>query len=182
MSVSRKLLNTAFPFPPIPSQHDGWLWFCSEALDGCYYLNEILTSRRLHSNNTSGVGRQGFGIRRLNKIFQRITTQNEYARTRIVYSQYMQDYIQSHCTKDNAGAMHALPTIMRIAEIGRIELLAASSGRVSGAIQLINLYLNNARYRKSGGKMFLYELADILLRSKKKRLESMKEILPDETT
>lgn len=179
MSVSKELIKTAFPFPPISCQHDGWLWFCSEALDGCYYLNEILTSRRLHSSNTSGVGHQGFGVHRINKILHKIAGQNESARIRIVYSQYMQEYIRLHCSKDNAGAMHALPTILRTNEIGRAELSAASAGRLSGAIQLISLYFHNTRYRRSGGKMFLYELAYIILRSKKKRLQSMNEIMAE---
>ena len=179
MSVSKELLKTAFPFPPIPYQHDGWLWFCSEALDGCYYLNEILTSRRLHSSNTSGAGRQGFGVHRIKKILHHIAKQNEYARIRIVYSQYMQEYIQLYCSKDNAGAMHALSTILRINEMGCAELSAARAGRLSGAIQLTRLYFHNTRYRRSGGKMFLYELADIILRSKKKRLQSLNQIMTE---
>ena len=177
MSVSRELLKTAFPFPPISSQHDGWLWFCSEALDGCYYLNEILTNRRLHTDNTSGAGRQGFGISRVKKVFHNIAKQNDVARTRFLYAQYMQEYIHMHCSDDNAGAMHALPTISRVSEIGRTEISAASSGRLLGAIKLIKLYVCDIRYRRSGGKIFLYELTNILVRSKKKRLESLKDII-----
>lgn len=176
MSISRDLLKTAFPFPPISTQHDGWLWFCSEALDGCYYLNEILTKRRLHTNNTSGAGKHGFGIRRIKKIYHIILRHNDCARTRILYAKYMQEYIQLHCTKDNIGAMHALPTIERILEIGRNEISAAKSGRLSGAVKLIRLFIRDVRYRGSGWKAFFYELADILLRSKKARLHSLNEI------
>lgn len=177
MSISKELLKTAYPFPPISSQHDGWLWFCSEALDECYYLNETLTNRRLHSNNTSGVGKQGFGIQRMKEIFHNITKQNEFARTRIIQSQYMEEYILTYCSKDNVGAMSALSTISRISEIGSYELDAATSGRLSGAIKLTRLYLKDIRYRRSGTKAFLYELAEILLRSKKKRAESLEEII-----
>lgn len=177
MSISQELLKTAYPFPPIPSQHDGWLWFCSEALDKCYYLNEILTNRRIHTNNTSGAGKQGFGIQRMKKILHNIIKQNEFARTRIVQSQYMEEYIHTYCSKDNVGAMSALPTISRISEIGRHELDAATSGRVSGVIKITRLYLKDVRYRRSGTKSFLYELAEILLLSKKERLKNLDEII-----
>lgn len=177
MSVSRELLHTAFPFPPISSQHDGWLWFCSEALDGCYFLNEILTFRRLHTNNTSGAGKQGFGIHRIKKIVHKIAQQNDVARTRILYAQYMQEFIKLHCAQDNVGAMRALPTIQRVSEVGYAELSAASSGRLVGAIKLTRLFIRDARYRKSGWKSFLYELSDVLLRSKKKRVQRIQEII-----
>ena len=177
MSVSRELLNTAFPFPPISSQHDGWLWFCAEALDGCYYLNEILTKRRLHTENTSGAGEKGFDVRRIKKVFRNIERQNDIARTRILYAQYMKTYIETYCTKDNVGAMRAFSTISRVYEIGYDELSAASSGRLSGAIKLTKLYLKDIRYRRSGGKIFLYELADILLRSKKNRVKSIEQMM-----
>ena len=173
MSVSRKLLETAFPFPPIPSQHDGWLWFCSEALDGCYFLNEVLTNRRLHFDNTSGAGGRRFGIRQIKKVLHNMANQNDIARNRIICAQYMQTYIQTHCKQDDIGAMSALSTLLRVSEIGQTELYAAKSGRLLGAFILTRLFVKDIRYRKSGGKAFLYELADILLRSKKDRIRGM---------
>ena len=179
MSVSKELLSTAFPFPPIASQHDGWLWFCAEALDGCYYLNEVLTYRRLHKNNTSGVGKQGFGKQRIKKILHNMMRQNDVARSRILYSQYMQRYIQLNCSEDNIGAMKALPTLSHVLKIGETELAAASSGRLSGAIKLLNLYIKDVRYRKSGSKIFLYELTNILLLSKKKRICILEDMMKE---
>ena len=179
MSVSRELLKTAFPFPPMASNHDGWLWFCSEALDSCYFLNEILTHRRLHTDNTSGAGGQGFGIRRIKKIINKVSLHRNVTYTRILTAQHMQAFIQKYSTKDNVGAMRALTTLSKITEIGRIELDALRSGRLSGAIKLVALYIGNARYRKSGTNAFLYELANILLQSKKERRRYSEQLLGD---
>lgn len=176
MSVSRILLQTALPLPPVSSQHDGWLWFCAEALDRCYFLNEVLTLRRLHDENTSGAGKQGFGLKRIRKIMNSISRHNDAARTRIVCAKYMQDYLASYCHDKNPGAMCALPTLNRIWEIGQAELIAAKSSRLSGGIKLIRLFIHDKRYRKSGKKAFLYELADIMMRSKEARKKNLEEM------
>ena len=176
MSVSAQLLRSAFPFPPISSQHDGWLWFCAVARDGCFYLNEILTRRRLHSNNTSGAGKQGFGIQRIKKILSHITRHNDVARTRILFATHAEKYIVSYCSPEYPGISQASSAIRRTLEIGYAEIAAAKSGRLVGAVKLLRLFLKDKRYRKSGVKSFLYELAEILLCSKKTRVKILQEM------
>ena len=176
MSVSRELLNTAYPFPPISSQHDGWLWFCAEAQDHCYFLNKILTYRRLHEENTSGAGKQGFGRKRIRKILYNMTNHCEVARVRIMYAKYMQEYIQAHCAEENLGVKRALPTISRVWEIGQKEIAAAKRSRIVGAGKLIKLFVTDMRYRRCGTKIFLYELSDILIHSKKTRIKKLQEM------
>lgn len=176
MSVSRELLATAYPFPPIPSQHDGWLWFCAEAQDHCYFLNEILTYRRLHESNASGAGKQGFGFQRVQKILHNASKHNEVARVRILNAKYMQEYVERYCTDDNPGVKLALPTISRVWEIGQKEIAAAKSSRIVGSFKLIKLFITDVRYRRSGLKIFLYELAGIVLHSKKQRVAKLQEM------
>ena len=115
-------------------------------------------------------------MKRIRKILNNIYRHNDVARTRIVYAKYMQDYLAAHCSGQNPGAACALPTLNRVLEIGRTELDAAKSGRLSGGIKLIRLFIHDKRYRNSGKKSFLYELADILLRSKKERIKSLEEM------
>lgn len=176
MSVSRKLLDTALPFPPISSQHDGWLWFCAEAQDCCYFRNEVLTFRRLHNENTSGAGRQGFGRKRIKKILRNITKHSDVARTRIVYAKFMLEYTQTHCAEDNSGVKRAIPTIARTWEIGQKEIAAAKSSRIIGAVKLIKLFITDMRYRRCGTKVFLYELTDIVIHSRKSRTRKLREM------
>ena len=173
MSVSALLLRSAFPFPPISSQHDGWLWFCAEAQDSCFYLNEILTQRRLHSSNTSGAGRQGFGLRRVKKIMNHIAKHNDVARARILFATHADKYIAAHCSPDYPGIPQATSAIRRTLEIGQAELAALKSSRLTGSVKLLRLFLKDKRYRKSGGKAFLYELGSILLHSKKERIKTL---------
>ena len=173
MSVSKELLETAYPFPPISSQHDGWLLFCALTQDKCYYLDEVLTLRRLHNQNTSGAGKQGLGINRIRKIVRNIEQHNNYSKNRILYAKFMKDYLLKYCGEDSPIAKRAFPTISRIQEIGTYEIEAAESGRVLGTIRLSRLFIRDKRYRRSGVKLFLYELADIILFSKHERTRRM---------
>ena len=177
MSVSKKLLETAFPFPPVPNvAHDGWLWFCAEAQSGCFLLNEVLTMRRLHDANTSGAGKQGLSVKRAKKVLHNLSQNNDFARTNIVSAMYKKQYVDNNDLIDHPGVVRALSTMNRILDIGQKELSAAKSGRLKGASKLISLYRTDQRYHNSGRKAFLYELAEILLRSKKTRIKHLEEI------
>ena len=174
MCVSKDLLETSFPFPS--SQHDGWLFFCAVVQDKCFFLNEILTLRRCHGENTTGVGKQGFGRNRIRKIMRSIIHYNSGHFSRLNEAMHMKQYVEKHGDSENLGVSKALPTINRVLDIGRKELDAARSGRLSGTIKMLCLYCSDVRYRRSGTKAFLYELADIMLRSKKKRIQSLGDI------
>lgn len=174
MCVSRSFLDSCFPFPPTP--HDGWLFFCAEVQDKCYFLNEILTLRRYHSENTTGAGKQGFGLKRVRKIKHSIRRYNSGHFARLAEAHRMKQYVEEYGAPENHGVSKALPTINRILDIGSKELEAARSGRLSGAIKLIRLYCGDIRYRRSGTKAFLYELVDILLRSKKERIQGLGDV------
>lgn len=175
MACSRKLLDTAFPFPRISNMHDGWLFFCSEVQDSCFYLNLVLTQRRLHENNVTVSYAQRNIIKRALKVLHQIPRHKRDISNRYIFASCMKAYYMKYCPDEKESNNQAQITIQNILKIGEAELDAGRSGRISGAIKLIRLYRHNMRYRSAGTKAFLYELADIILRSKKKRVASIME-------
>ena len=173
--IAKELLEIALPFPKQTTGHDHWLPFCAEIRNACYYYNEVLTMRRLHGNNVTGVGKQSLHTK-ARKILTHIARYSNEQAVRFSTAEAMKSHLVKLCNEREPGVAAAIITAERVAGIGKAELDSARSGRLIGAVKLIKLYLTDVRYRKSGKKAFLYELADILLRSKKARIKNLEEM------
>ena len=158
--ISKKLLESALPFPDIKGSHDQWLIFCSLCLDTCYYLNKKLVKYRLHGNNTAGNPvYKGKPSIRLKKIYARIKNGRLKTSDLIELGTAMIRHLENYHLENT----NAYLTAKRIIEIGAKEQEAFNSSRTVGAYKLIKLFRTDIRYRKSGTGNFIYKLVGILL-------------------
>lgn len=81
----------------------------------------------------------------------------------------MLSYFTENNQEDFDGRENAIVTINHIIEIGKKELEIMKMNRIKGSVQLIRLYKNDIRYRRSGFSAFIICLLYIILFSKKRR-------------
>ena len=174
-SLSRALLEIVLPFPIPLTGHDHWLPFCALSQNGCYFYNAVLTYRRLHESNVTEARKQPF-FSRIGRIKKRIIKFQSVGLSRYNTALAMKSFLEKQCVPRDSIVENTYNTLNRQVEIGSRELNAEKSGKLYGAIQIISLFLHDKRYRKSGTYIFLYELAYILLFSKKQRLKMIGDI------
>ena len=174
MCISKDLMEESIPFPYNKS-HDQWLLFLATANDSAYFLNQILTQYRLHGMNTCGhYAFKGSLLNRLRKWKDTIISRNVTFSDRYYLAKAMLQYLENNYSDNLTPELEsASKTAARIVDIGEKTIECALSGRVSGAIKLIKLYVTDMRYRRSGTNLFLYQLANIILCSKKERIRHL---------
>lgn len=163
MCLSRKLLDTALPFPESSGLHDCWIGFCAMVHDHCWYLNKPLAEYRLHGTNTCGNSAQKAGItQRGKRAFRKISNCQSAVLERYQLGKEMVRVL------DSAGLNNhvAYGTAKRVCDIGKIQAEAFCTGGIVGAYQLSRLFLTDMRYRRSGTSDFLYQLAAVMFRKK----------------
>ncbi len=170
MCISKDLLEESIPFP-YNKLHDQWLLFLATASDSAYFLNQILTQYRLHGTNVCGHrALKGSLLNRIRKWKNTIKTGNVAFADRYYLAKAMLQYLNNNYSDNMTSELEsASKTAARIVDIGEKTIECALSGRVSGAVKLVKLYFTDMRYRRSGRNIFLYQLANIVLHSKKER-------------
>jgi len=170
MCISKDLMEVSIPFP-YNKLHDQWLLFLATANDSAYFLNQILAQYRLHGKNVCGHRAfKGSLWDRIQKWKSTIKSGNiAFADKYHLASAMLQYLVENYSDNLTPELESASKTAARIVDIGSKTIECATSGRMSGAIRLIKLYCTDIRYRRSGRNIFLYQLADIILHSKKER-------------
>ena len=171
MCITKALKERSIPFP-LNRAHDHWLIFLATVSDSAFFLNQILAQYRLHGTNTCGSSAyRGSIIDKVKKWKGKIKAGRVTFSDRYRMGRAMLMYLENHYTdRLTPDLQRALSTAKRIVDIGEKEIDAAMSGKLSGSIKLMRLYVSDKRYRRSGTHSFLYQLADILLHSKKERI------------
>lgn len=161
MCISREYLNNILPFPKTKGLHDLWIGFTTVCVDQCFYLSVPLVKYRLHTENTCGSSSRKMGlIPKVKRVMHRIrsgetTIQDRYTLGKEMLLKLEDSGLQTHI---------AYNTAHRVVEIGEKQVHAYEIGGVIGAIELINLFYRDTRYRQSGTADFLYQLVAILFK------------------
>lgn len=163
--ISRSLVKKCMPIP-VDDVEDQWLQFCAIANNNCYYLNEVLTSYRIHDSASQSAGMKIH--KRLRKVINRIRTASKDIDSLVKFAVSVINYLDT--LNDHEQYESAYGTAHRILDIGNMEVKAAESGRISGAMKLTKLYCTDLRFRRLGFPNFLIHVLNILIYSKKKRV------------
>lgn len=174
LCLTRKSLESSLPFPKCDGAHDAWLVFFAVCNDKCWFSPEILAGYRLHGNNTCGNRLyKGNKVEQLRKKYRKLKIGG--VRNSLDLFLLGQDMLKA-IEKNEYTNSNAYKTAERVYEIGRKELAAVTSGRISGAFQLYRLFKTDIRYRSIGKAPFMYQLLRILIYSKKRRRSMLPEI------
>lgn len=173
MCISNWLKNKAIPFPNTSYFHDSWISFLAIKYDSCYFLNEPLAMYRLHGANTGGnKAYTGSAFDKIRKGIDRLKKlRMNSIQTREMY--YLSLAMKDVLDKEDKTEKQAYDTACIINDIGKVLMDIESSNRLVGGIKLASLYRHNMRYRNSGTKAYLLEMAYVLFVSKKKRKENL---------
>ena len=113
-------------------------------------------------------------MNRLRKWKDTIISRNVTFSDRYYLAKAMLQYLENNYSDNLTPELESASKMAaRIVDIGEKTIECALSGRVSGAIKLIKLYVTDMRYRRSGTNLFLYQLANIILCSKKERIRHL---------
>ncbi|MCH5296587.1 MAG: glycosyltransferase [Ruminococcus sp.] len=166
--ISSELVKKCMPIP-VDSAEDQWLQFCAVADDKCYYLNEILTSHRMHDSASNSVGMKLH--KRVRKVANKIRTASKDSGQLVKFSDAVINYLDT--LPNNEQYESAYRTARRISDIGNIEIEAVKSGRIVGAYKLTKMYCTDLRYRRLGAPYFMIHLLNLLIYSKRKRFADL---------
>lgn len=166
--ISSELAKKCMPIP-VDSAEDQWLQFCAVAYNKCYYLNEILTSHRIHDSVSNSAGMKIH--KRVRKIINKIRTASKDIDTLEKFSDAVINYLD--LLPNNGQYEAAYRTARRTLNIGNMEIDSAKSGRILGAYKLTKMYCTDLRYRRLGASYFVIHMLNLLIYSKEKRVADL---------
>lgn len=167
--ISSALAEKAMPIPVFNAE-DYWLQFCAVAEDRLFYLHKALTKYRIHNSISHSEGMSI--LARIKKIFGRVKNASKNRDDLVRFSYAVLQYLD-RVDADPAVLESARGTAKRKYDIGKREVEASASGRLSGAYKLIKMYCTDIRYRRNGTGAFGTHLANILIYSKAKRRKDL---------
>ena len=177
MCITSSFLQKCLPFPNVRF-HDQWISYMSIKNDGFYFLNEFLAKYRLHGSNTCGNRAYRGNMFQILKKKQEKFLKNDNSYT-LVYLPISYS-IREDLEKSGMSDTSAYTTAKRIEEIGKTLFKIEIASSLYGLVRLVRFFQTDMRYRRTGRGQFIYEFIYILLTSRRKRVNNLKQVTIDE--